>query len=260
MARLVQRLVEEPRRCSYLEEETAQLEMLVLLDVSPAELDHLLERGYRHFGPVFFRPMCAACTECVTLRIPVGSFVPSRSQRRAVRTARRFRREVAAPRVDDERLALYRAWHASREDARGWDESPVDAERYALDFAYPQPTAREVAFYDDGDGGKLVGLGIIDETSTALSAIYFFYEPTLSGVSMGVAHIMMLIEQARANGQPYVYLGYRVSGCPSLAYKSKFVPHELLEGRPDLRHLPLWRPAKRERERSVPASGDRRSP
>jgi arginine-tRNA-protein transferase len=215
--------------------------MMMLLDVSADDLDHLLERGYRHFGAVYFRPMCAACSECVTLRVPVKTFAISRSQKRAHRTASRFRREVGAPKVDDERLALYRRWHRSRERERGWDESPVDPERYALDFAFPQATAREVAFYDDAAGGRLVGLGIVDETRRALSAVYFFYDPDVEGVSLGVAHIVALIEQARETGLEHVYLGYRVVGCESLAYKARFQPHELLEGRPGLDEPPVWR-------------------
>ncbi len=245
MARLLQKLIEPPRTCSYLEDRSAQLEMMVLVDVSAQELQTLLERGYRHFGPIYFRPKCAPCSECVTLRIVVSEFVPSRSQKRARRTVTRFRREVGAPKVDQERLDLYSRWHASREKARGWDENVVDAERYALDFAFPQPTSREVRFFDDSrpDGRQLLAIGIVDETDRALSAVYFFYDPDVEHVSLGVAHIVTLVEQARAQGLEHVYLGYRVAGCASLAYKSCFEPHELLEGRPALDESPQWKRA-----------------
>lgn len=243
VARLLQKFVEPPRTCSYLEERTAQLEMSVLIDVSTSELDSLLERGYRHFGPVYFRPMCASCHECVTLRIIAREFVPTRSQKRARRLASRFRREVGVPKVDPERLALYERWHSKRERDRGWGENPVDADRYALDFAFPQPTAREVRFFDDAPGadGKLVGIGIVDETAHASSAVYFFYDPDLEHVSMGVAHVVMLVEEAQRKGLDYVYLGYRVRGCRSLEYKGRFGPHELLQGRPTFDQRPQWK-------------------
>lgn len=243
MARLLQKLVEPPRRCSYLEDRTAQLEMMVLLDVGADELDSLLRRGFRHFGPIFFRPTCAHCSECVTLRIVARDFVPSRSQRRARKGASRFRREVGVPKVDAERLALYARWHASRESERGWEHNPVDAERYAIDFAFPQATSREVRFFDDEHGGRLVGIGIVDETCTASSAVYFFYDPELEHASLGVAHIVMLVEEAQRKGLEHVYLGYRVSGCRSLEYKARFHPHELLVGRPALDEAPEWRRA-----------------
>ena len=40
-----------------------------------------------------------------------------------------------------------------------------------------------------------------------------------------------------------MYLGYRVLGCASLVYKSKYVPHELLVGRPEFGEPPVWVPA-----------------
>src|SRR5262249_1836382 len=115
VARLFQRVVEDPRPCTYLPGVEAQLEVRLMLDVSPEELDQLLERGWRPLGPVYFRPLCRRCDECRTLRIPVAGFRPGRNQRRAARRAARFRRVVGPPRVDTQRLALYTRWHADRE-------------------------------------------------------------------------------------------------------------------------------------------------
>ncbi len=238
--RLLHRVVEEPRTCVYLPGELASLDVRLMVDVTPDELDEMLARGWRRFGPAYFRPTCTPCGECVTLRIIVDRFTPSKSQRRAVKAASRLRREVRKPRVDEARLALYHRWHASREGARGWEESPMDVERYAVDFAFPHPCAREVAYYDDDNGGKLVALGLIDETPSALSAAYFFYEPDFKG-SLGVANIAHLVEQARQSRYPHVYLGYRVLGCESLQYKGHYHPHELLVGRPAMTEAPTWR-------------------
>jgi leucyl-tRNA---protein transferase len=236
MARLVQRVLEPPHPCVYLPEREAQLDLRVMVDVTSAELEALLERGWRRFGPVYFRPACAACDACVTLRIPAATFEPSKSQRRARRASEGLSRTVGRPVVDDERLALYARWHAAREAARGWEPSLLDAERYAFDFAFDHPSVREVAFRD---GTRLVGLGIVDETPRALSAVYFFWDPDTAS-SLGTAHIVRLVEDARARGLGHVYLGYHVEGCASLAYKARFRPHELLVGRPDVRATPRW--------------------
>lgn len=240
MARIVEQLTEPPHPCAYLPGMSASLEIRVQVDVSPAELEAMLERGWRRFGPVYFRPVCADCQQCVTLRIPTATFHASKSQRRAVSKAARLTRRVARPQVDEERLALYARWHAHRENARGWQESPIDAERYAFDFAFPHPCVREVTFTDPDDGDRLVGVGIVDDTDVSLSAVYFFWDPELAPSSLGTAHITLLIEEARQRGLPYVYLGYRVEGCASLEYKGRFRPHELLEGRPAPRALPIW--------------------
>lgn len=216
-----------------------------MYDVTVEELDALLSRGWRRFGPVYFRPACSSCSECVTLRIDVSRFSPSKSQRRAAKNGARLERVVGVPVVDDERLSLYHLWHAHRESTRGWDESQLDVERYALDFAFPHPAAREVAFRDPEDGGRLVGLGIFDETKQSMSAVYFFWDPERAPASLGVANVVTLVDDARAKALPYVYLGYRVLGCPSLVYKSKYLPHELLAGRPALGEAPVWKSVDR---------------
>jgi arginyl-tRNA--protein-N-Asp/Glu arginylyltransferase len=242
--RLLERVIEKPRPCSYLPGRAASLDVRVMLDVTEGDLEALLERGWRRFGPMYFRPACRACTECVSLRVVVERFAPSKSQRRAERACSGLRRVVGRPRVDDARLALYAKWHEGREGARGWEPNPQTRERYGVEFAFPHPCAREVAFYDDaarGEGGesRLVGVGLFDETPHALSAAFFFFDPDYGRLSPGTANVLSLIDDARAAGRRHVYLGFRVAGCPSLQYKGLFRPHELLqpEGEPD---LPVW--------------------
>ncbi len=239
---MLHHLVEPPRACSYLSDREAQLEIRVMDDVTSQELDVLLSCGWRRFGPVYFRPKCIGCGDCVTLRVDAAAFRPSKSQRRAVKNAARLHRAVGIPIVDDERLALYHLWHAQREQARGWEPSDLDPERYAVDFAFPHPAAREVAFRDPEDGNRLVGLGIFDETPRALSAVYFFWDPERAPASLGVANVVTLVADAKAKQLPHVYLGYRVLGCASLVYKSKFAPHELLVGRPEFGEEAVWLP------------------
>jgi leucyl-tRNA---protein transferase len=241
MPRLLKRFVEKPRRCGYLPDRLASLDNRVMLDVSPTDLEAMLIRGWRRFGPFYFRPACVPCTECVPIRIPVDRFAPTTSQLRAQRRARRFRMEVGTPTVDEARLALYRLWHAQREVARTWEPSELDAEEYHQQFAFPHPAAVELAFYD---GERLVGVSICDVTPHAWSAVYFFYDPQIARLSPGVANVMACVELARAQGIPHVYLGFRVLECPSMRYKAGFRPHELLEGRPGFDEAPRWVEAK----------------
>ena len=245
MARLVDHIRESPHPCPYLPDQQASLEIRVLVEVSPAELQVMLERGWRRFGPAYFRPACAACGECVALRVPSATFRPTASQRRARRNASRLTRRVATPCVDDERLELYGRWHSHRVARRGWEPSPLDAERYAFDFAFEHPAVHEVSFRNPAEDDRLVGLGIVDETPSALSAVYFFWDPEHAPPSLGVAHVVMLIEAAATSGLAHVYLGYRVAGCASLAYKSRFGPHQSLEGRPFGSAMPVWQTGTR---------------
>ncbi|HET6282270.1 MAG TPA: arginyltransferase [Polyangia bacterium] len=244
MARLLQRFIEQPHPCLYLPEETASLEYKVLLNVEPEELEEMLERGWRRFGPAYFRPACSSCGECVSLRLPVATFQPSRSQRRAGQKCARLRCEVGPVRVDSERLALYAAWHANREQTRSWEAAPIDLEEYATHFGFPHPCAREVAYYDeesrDARGSRLVAVGLCDETPRAWSAIYFFYDPAYARCSPGSFHLLNLTRMASRQGKAHVYLGYRVSDCVSMRYKATFRPHELLVQRPAADAEELW--------------------
>src|SRR4051812_13417899 len=177
------------------------------------EHEALLLRGWRRMGPFYFRPACAGCLECVSLRLPVASFIPTASQRRAARRARRFELRMGAPGVDAERLALYARWHAAREERRGWRPSPITAEDYALQFAYPHVAARELSLWE---GGRLLAVSLCDVSPRVWSAIYFFHDPDVARLSPGVANVMASVEWAGRRSIPHVYLGYRVLGCASM--------------------------------------------
>lgn len=230
-----QAVLDEP--CSYLPGRAATTDYRILTEVTPEEHEALLVRGWRRFGRQYFRPECAQCMECVSLRIAVATFSPTKSQRRAWRKSAHLRVEVGAPRVTEERLELFRAWHTMREATRGWNPSAMSAEDYAATFCPPNPCAREMAYFD---GARLVALGLIDVTPRAVSSIYFFYHPDIAPCSPGAASVLFEIEWARQHGCPHLYLGYRVLGCPSTAYKAQYGPHELLVDRPGFGEEPAW--------------------
>jgi len=140
--------------------------------------------------------------------------------------------------VDDERLALYHRWHATRERERGWTPADLDERDYVLSFALAHPAVREVAYFDETD--KLVGIGICDETPNAWSAVYFYYDPPWAKHSLGVANVVAQVEIARARGLAHLYLGYRVDACPSMAYKARFRHQERLVGWPGRDDAPRW--------------------
>jgi arginine-tRNA-protein transferase len=245
MVRVLNHFIEPPRSCVYLPGETAQLENRVMLDVSAEEFGMMLSRGWRRFGPFYFRPACRACQSCVSIRLPTDEFTPSATQKRAIKRLEKLRIEVAPPSVDEARLSLYHRWHAFREQERGWDASALDAESYGIEFAFPHPAAREVAYYDDAapGGPRLIGVGLCDETPIGWSAIYFYYDPEYARWSPGVMNVVFQVAHARSLGLPHVYLGFKVEGCASMDYKGNFRPHEVLIGRPGPREAPTWVPA-----------------
>src|SRR5207247_9475588 len=114
-----------PARCGYLPTECASLAYRVLVDVTPAQHDALLSRGWRRFGCEWFRPVCPACTACRSLRIPLATFTPSRSQRRALRGDATVQVVMQGPPITGAPLRLYNAYHAAMHTQQGWPSDPI---------------------------------------------------------------------------------------------------------------------------------------
>lgn len=237
LARAFSTIETTPAPCPYLADRDHTMAVHHLLSVTPEELGLLLARGYRRFGFAYFRPTCA-CVACDSIRVPVASFSPSKTQRRVLRSALDLEVRWGTPQVDRARVELYMKWHRSRERSRGWrplaEGASVEGEddpftSYAESFCTPHPCARELSYWLDG---SLVAVGIVDEASNALSAVYCYHDPDLAKRSLGVVNVLVCLQRAADLGLDHVYLGYRVEACPSLQYKAGFRPHELLQGRP----------------------------
>jgi arginine-tRNA-protein transferase len=74
--------------------------------------------------------------------------------------------------------------------------------------------------------GKLISACLVDHMSDGYSAVYSFFDPREGRRSPGTHLVLWLIEHARNQRVPYVYLGYWIGGSPKMSYKSKFQPLE----------------------------------
>lgn len=221
------RYVTTPSQCGYLPQELWSLEYEIVRRLSPAEFLARLRQGWRRFGTSVFRPRCAACTACRSLRVLVDQFRPDRSQRRACQiNANDVELRIDPPSGSRAKLDLYDRYHAFQTHCKGWPIHPAkDAASYADSFVdNPFPT-EEWCYYLDG---TLIGVGYVDVVPGAMSAIYFFYEPTLRHRSLGTFNVLRILQEAATRGIAHVYLGYYVHGCASMEYKSRFVPNEIL--------------------------------
>src|SRR5260221_6477797 len=86
------------------------VEYRILAGVTAGSYQDLLRRGWRRFGEDFFRPACPRCVKCRSLRVNVGEFKPSRSQRRTLQRNSQIRVVVQSPTVTMEHLRLYNAY------------------------------------------------------------------------------------------------------------------------------------------------------
>jgi arginine-tRNA-protein transferase len=213
--------------CAYLPHETSALTYEIVARMSAAEYQARLKAGWRRFGFSMFHPTCPACTKCLSLRVPVNTFAPDRSQRRCLAANDGdVRLVIGTPEVTEEKLDLYDRFHAFQSEHVGWpNHGPKDAGSYAESFVEnPFPT-QEFCYYL---GEKLVGVGYVDRLPEGLSAIYFFHDPDERKRSLGTYNVLSIIRRAAEWRVPHLYMGYFVDGCRSLEYKARFRPHEVL--------------------------------
>lgn len=218
---------DSPHLCGYLPDQICAKEYLCVSSLNRDEYMAYLRAGWRRFGRMLFRPRCPACSACRSLRVDPASFRPDRSQRRC-RQANEgmIRLAIGAPSATDEKMRLFDRFHGERSVTRGWqDHGPENALDYTIRFVdNPFPTQEWCYYLDD----TLVGIGYVDDLPGGLSAIYFGYEPVHRHRSLGTWNVLCMLDRALELGLPHVYLGYFVAGCPSLEYKARFRPYEIL--------------------------------
>ncbi len=216
--------------CSYLPDRNSSL-----LFIDGREVGDMyrlfLDLGYRRHGFYLYRPDCVNCQECRILRILSDSFAFSRSQKRVWRKCQNlFDHRFSQPEFSAERLELYQLYLEHQHNLLAEEEkedrqlpSESDYQEFLIDSFLDENTQELQLLFDQ----RLVGLGIIDRTGNALSAVYFMFHPEFSCYSLGTYAILLGIKQANEWGLRYYYPGYYIKGCNSMNYKANYYPNEI---------------------------------
>lgn len=209
-----------PHECPYLSSETAS--SLIIdpnMKIDRDALTFFTLNGFRRSGDVIYRPHCPQCNACVSVRIPVAEFRPNRSQMRTVKRNRDLRVEAEPARYDDAHFNLYLRYQRSRHpDSEMCDPDPEQYRRFLVNDRH------ETWFYEMYDGADLAAVAVCDRLNDGLSAIYTFFAPEQAGRSLGTYAIMHQMEEAKNLGLDFVYLGYWISECQKMSYKTNFKP------------------------------------
>ena len=103
-------------KCSYLDNKEQTTHYKVIDDCDAKHCEALIERGYRRFGKMYFRPICAACTECQSIKIDVKNFAFGKSAKRIMKKAKDITSYIQIPSVSQEDLDLFEKYHLCRAD------------------------------------------------------------------------------------------------------------------------------------------------
>ncbi|KQT33387.1 arginyl-tRNA-protein transferase [Sphingomonas sp. Leaf412] len=223
--------VTSPSPCPYLPGRQERKVFTELSGPHATELNDALGRiGFRRSQSVAYRPSCAGCAACVSVRVVTHRFVANATQRKLMR--RHADLDVAAcrPWATDEQYQLLRGYLATRHPSGGM--IGMDDVDYA-DMVEQSPVNSVIVEYrephDTPGAGRLLGACLTDRQADGLSMIYSFFATDVAD-RPGLGNFIILdhIARAREAGLPYVYLGYWVKGSARMAYKTKFRPLEVL--------------------------------
>ena len=224
-----------PSPCPYLPgREERKVFTHLVGDRAPGLNDLLTHGGFRRSQSIAYRPACETCRACVSVRIIVDRFKPSRSMRRVRAQNSDVIGEMRVQAPSSEQYSLFRAYLDSRHRDGGMaDMTVLD---YAMMVEDSHVKTRLVEYRKRGPdssingrgSGSLLAVALTDVLSDGLSMVYSFFDPEEAARSLGTHMILDHIERARKINLPYVYLGYWVRGSGKMDYKARFLPQERL--------------------------------
>jgi arginine-tRNA-protein transferase len=224
--------VTAPQPCPYLDGRIERKLFTALQGEHAQKLnDTLSKQGFRRSQNVLYRPSCAECSACLSARIRVADFVPTRTQGRTLRRNADLRRNATSPWATEDQFALFRRYLDRRHAEGGMAD--MDIFEFAAMIEETPIRTRVIEYHGPRDAAgrrPLAAVSLTDVFDDGLSMVYSFYDPDLTGRSLGTFLILDHIDIAREAGLPYVYLGYWVPGSRKMGYKAGFQALEIYKG------------------------------
>jgi arginine-tRNA-protein transferase len=214
-----------PTPCPYLEGLQERKVFTHLAgDVAPALNDILTQGGFRRSQSIAYRPACEGCSACISVRVLVNEFKPTRSMKRAWALNHDMTATELSAHPTTEQYSVFRAYLDSRHAEGGMADMSV------LDYATMiEDTHVNTRLVEYRAGERLIACALTDVLADGMSMVYSFYEPDDSVErSLGTYMILDHIERVHALKLPHLYLGYWVAGSPKMEYKARFLPQERL--------------------------------
>lgn len=218
--------VTAPQPCPYLAGRMERKLFTALQGDAAEKLNNSLSKqGFRRSQNVLYRPSCADCSACLSARIRVADFAPSKSQKRVGKRNALLKRNASSPWATEAQYALFRDYLDGRHATGGMAD--MDLFEFAA-MVEETPIRTRLIEYRTNDTTQedpyegLRAVSLTDVLDDGLSMVYSFFAPELMKNSLGTYLILDHIAIARELDLPYVYLGYWVPGSDKMGYKANF--------------------------------------
>ena len=205
-----------------------------LEQATPAMMDRFWSLGWRHFGTDFFRYSISFGEQgqqtIQPLRINLGRFIASKSQRRVLRRNADTEVRFVAASLHPEVCAMFQH-HKQRFTS--------NVPEHLRDFLGAHPgqvtPCTECQVWLDG---ALVAASFFETTATSTSSVYGLFDPTHAARSLGIFTMLKEMEHALQQGRQFYYSGYATREPSHYDYKKSFVGLEIFDWSRE-----LWLPA-----------------
>lgn len=208
-------------KCKYFKENTATYEQFIADILDENEIDSLLEKGYRHFGKYFYRPICKECHLCIPMRIPLNNYQFPKHKKKIFCKCRNLTVKLSKPEPTEESFQIHQS-HRQRFDGQ---TDIITYDDYLSRFFCKVPYNFQLSVYDKE---KLVGVSHIDITHKSMSIVFSYFDLLYEKFGLGTFMILKEIEFALSRGIQYYYMGNYVKDVNHLDYKIRFKPSQFL--------------------------------
>lgn len=210
-------------RCSYMPEQRA---VTLFADPKGRMDSHLYSRlstiGFRRSGDFVYRPHCGTCNACVSVRLPIDEFTPSRQQKRVWKMNADIEVIKRPAEFCDEHYQLYERYITQRHF--DGDMYPPSEEQYKSFLISDWLDIFSMSFESMENCWPLP----LAMYSIAVYPPSILFDPDEEKRSLGTYAILWQIEESKRLALPHLYLGYWIRNCNKMSYKIKFRPIELL--------------------------------
>ncbi len=214
--------------CPYLSDQRERKLFTTLSDENAKFVQNALShQGYRRSQNILYRPVCQNCAACLSARIKVSEFQPSRNQKRILNKNKDVVREVRMANATEEQFELFQRYVGSRHQDGGMSDMTIYDFAAMIDQTNVPTRVVEYRLMGEYGPDKLIAANLCDVLDDGLSMVYSFFDPECTARSLGSYMILDHIDLSRRSHLDYVYLGYWVKNSPNMGYKARYKPLEV---------------------------------